>query len=265
MPNNYAAIPEFGQLVEYVTQGPLVGGVYGVIINSVPLEVQSVLETLPLQSIKIDYTKINAISPARVPDVTPAGITALKAMLGTSFYSDVARYATDASANALQVTTKLADVVGRPVWKSGLAVAIGDVYQYPVDKNLYQCIQAHTTQSDWTPPVCKALWKRFYEPSDAPWPWVQPVGSVDAYPIGAKVTYGGYIWQNTIAANVWQLSVTGWTNLTPPVIGVWAVGVAYKVNDQVTYLGHTYKCLQAHTSITTWNPVAAVSLWQLVS
>lgn len=36
----------------------------------------------------------------------------------------------------------------------------------------------------------------------------------------------------------------------------WAVGVAYAVNDEVTYQGATYRCLQAHTSIATWYPSA---------
>jgi len=30
------------------------------------------------------------------------------------------------------------------------------------------------------------------------------------------------------------------------------------------YLGLEYRCLQSHTSIQTWNPVAAASLWALV-
>jgi hypothetical protein len=43
----------------------------------------------------------------------------------------------------------------------------------------------------------------------------------------------------------------------------WTVGVAYKVNDIVTYKGKTYKCLQAHTSISTWYPSAVPALWKL--
>lgn len=45
----------------------------------------------------------------------------------------------------------------------------------------------------------------------------------------------------------------------------WAVGVAYTVGELVTYQGHTYKCLQAHTSQAGWDPVDAPALWQLVS
>ena len=269
---NYAAIPNFGQYTEYITQGSLVDGTYGVVINRVNLEDiinpsgmdgQPTNNLQSLQVVKADYDKINAISTARVPTLTPAELTPVKATIVADNHTDTVRYVTDTTPTALVITTKLIEVKQRPTWKAGLAVTIGQVYRYEVDKNLYQCVQAHTTQSDWTPPVCKALWKRFYEPTDSPWPWVQPVGSVDAYPIGAKVTYGGYTWQNTINANVWQPGVTGWTNLTPPVTPNWTTGVAYKVNDRVIYLpnGFTYKCLQAHTSIATWNPPAAVSLW----
>ena len=35
--------------------------------------------------------------------------------------------------------------------------------------------------------------------------------------------------------------------------------------DHVVYLGNEYRCLQSHTSIQTWNPVAAASLWALVT
>ena len=47
--------------------------------------------------------------------------------------------------------------------------------------------------------------------------------------------------------------------------GAWAYPIAYKVNDRVTYLTHTYKCLQAHTSQAAWTPVAVPALWQLIS
>ncbi len=47
--------------------------------------------------------------------------------------------------------------------------------------------------------------------------------------------------------------------------GAWAVGVAYAVNDTVTYGGSTYKCLQAHTSQADWTPPATPALWQLTT
>ena len=40
--------------------------------------------------------------------------------------------------------------------------------------------------------------------------------------------------------------------------------VPYAVGNLVTYQGNEYKCITAHTSLSTWDPVDAASLWQLV-
>ncbi len=49
------------------------------------------------------------------------------------------------------------------------------------------------------------------------------------------------------------------------VSGEWAPGVSYLVDQEVTYNGNTYKCLQDHTSQVGWDPVSVPALWQLVS
>ena len=43
-----------------------------------------------------------------------------------------------------------------PKWAVGIAVAKDSRYQY--EGKLYKCVQAHTTQSDWTPDATSALW-----------------------------------------------------------------------------------------------------------
>ena len=43
-----------------------------------------------------------------------------------------------------------------PTWTIGIAVSVGDRYQYK-DK-LYKVVQAHTTQADWTPDATPAMW-----------------------------------------------------------------------------------------------------------
>lgn len=43
-----------------------------------------------------------------------------------------------------------------PVWAENIPVSVNDRYQYS-DK-LYKCVQAHTTQADWTPDKTPALW-----------------------------------------------------------------------------------------------------------
>lgn len=47
-------------------------------------------------------------------------------------------------------------------------------------------------------------------PPDGPQPWVQPIGSHDAYALGALVTHGGDVWESTVDANVWEPGVFGW-------------------------------------------------------
>lgn len=44
----------------------------------------------------------------------------------------------------------------------------------------------------------------------------------------------------------------------------WQEGMEYNIGDKVTYKGHTYICLQAHTSISEWAPDLATTLWELV-
>lgn len=53
------------------------------------------------------------------------------------------------------------------------------------------------------------------------------------------------------------------TNTPGTGIPAWAPNTAYAVNSLVTYGGQTYKCLQAHTSLTGWEPPNVPALWQL--
>ena len=87
-----------------------------------------------------------------------------------------------------------------PDWETDKAYAVGDRVKY--DELLYRCVQAHTSQADWTPDVTKALWTRT---STDEWPeWVQPTGAQDAYNKGDKVTYKGEHYISLIDANVYS-------------------------------------------------------------
>lgn len=44
------------------------------------------------------------------------------------------------------------------LWQPGLVVAVGDVYTYGAF--LWKCVQAHTTQGDWSPDLTPALWHK---------------------------------------------------------------------------------------------------------
>lgn len=43
--------------------------------------------------------------------------------------------------------------------------------------------------------------------------WVQPTGSDDAYPLGAKVKHNGKTWVSNYANNVWEPGVFGWSEV----------------------------------------------------
>lgn len=79
---------------------------------------------------------------------------------------------------------------------------------------LYRCLQAHAAQADWTPSSTASLWKEIGDPT-AEWPeWSQPVGAVDAYALGDKVSYDGKHWTSTVDSNVWEPGIFGWEEVT---------------------------------------------------
>lgn len=44
--------------------------------------------------------------------------------------------------------------------------------------------------------------------------------------------------------------------------GGWAAGTLYNAGDRVTYGGVAYRCLQAHTALTGWEPPNVPALWE---
>jgi hypothetical protein len=94
-----------------------------------------------------------------------------------------------------------------PVWESGVRYEVGDRRKH--NGLLYRCIQAHTSQTDWTPPTVPALWVRTFTEE---WPeWIQPAGAHDAYNTGDKVSHNNKHWICDIDANVYEPGVYGWT------------------------------------------------------
>jgi len=96
-----------------------------------------------------------------------------------------------------------------PAWKSGTAYTVDERIRH--EGILYRCVQAHTSQVDWTPDKTPALWTVV---SLEEWPeWVQPVGASDAYSKGDKVSHNDKHWVSDVDANVWEPSVYGWSEV----------------------------------------------------
>lgn len=95
-------------------------------------------------------------------------------------------------------------------WQIGKAYAVDERIRYG-DK-LYRCVQAHTSQADWSPDVTPALWTEIAKPGEIP-VWKQPSGAQDAYRIGDKVHYPTKedpVYICTVDYNVYAPDVYGW-------------------------------------------------------
>lgn len=102
--------------------------------------------------------------------------------------------------------TALTGVELFPAWAVGMAYVAGDRVQH--DGRLYKCVQAHTSQTDWTPDATPALW--VVVSIDEYPEWVQPTGAHDAYNTGDKVSYNGKHYVCTIDGNAYAPDVYGW-------------------------------------------------------
>lgn len=89
-----------------------------------------------------------------------------------------------------------------PQWAVGVNYAIGAIVIF--QNTGYECIQAHASQAQWSPPETPALWTFYVPESEGPQPWVQPLGAQDAYSLGAQVTHVGHLWTSLVSANVWE-------------------------------------------------------------
>lgn len=96
--------------------------------------------------------------------------------------------------------TALGNIELYAMWQSGKAYTVGERIQYG-DK-LYKCVQAHTSQDDWTPDVTPALWVIV---SVEEWPeFIHPTGAHNVYNKGDKVTYNGKHYISLIDANAYS-------------------------------------------------------------
>lgn len=93
-------------------------------------------------------------------------------------------------------------------WTTETAYEVGKRVCY--NDKLYKVLQAHTSQSDWTPDVATSLFAEVLIPDPSVIPeWVQP-SSTNPYMTGDKVRYQGHIWICTVDYNVWPPDEYGW-------------------------------------------------------
>lgn len=148
------------------------------------------------------------LEPSTLPDEA-AAVAVVKAELPDVESTLASQIGTQAAPTT--GTGRIWDIpVGAAVWRSGKSYAVNDVAIF--DGVPWTCIQAHTSQNDWTPPAVPALWAIQGQGGDGPVEWV--VGETVA--IGDQRTFEGITYE-VIQAHTTQV---GWE--PPNVPALWA-------------------------------------------
>lgn len=94
---------------------------------------------------------------------------------------------------------------------NGVVYTVGDRVLY--NDTLYVVLQAHISQSNWTPDVAVSLFAKVLipDPHDIP-EWEQP-SSTNPYMKGDKVRHIDKVWVSDVNNNVWEPSVYGWSEV----------------------------------------------------
>lgn len=102
-----------------------------------------------------------------------------------------------------------------PEWKPNVSYSVDEIVKYGVNADnetqLYRCIQAHTSQDDWTPDTAVSLFKAVGFTDDGVSIWTQPLGATDAYMKGDVVSHNDKLWVSDVDSNVWEPGVYGWS------------------------------------------------------
>jgi hypothetical protein len=93
-------------------------------------------------------------------------------------------------------------------WEIDKSYQVGEYLTYGQngvgDPQLYKIVQAHTSQSDWTPDITPALYDAIGL-DDSGYPvWSQPTGAHDAYNRGDIVNYNGTLYRSMIDGNTYS-------------------------------------------------------------
>ena len=174
-----------------------------------------------------------------------------------------------------------------PAWTVNTAYAVGEIISYGTngvgDPQLYKVVQAHTSQSQWTPDATPSLYDAFgLDESGYPL-WAQPSGAHDAYNTGDIVNYNGTLYKSTINGNVWAPDVypAGWELMEstspepepgggeepkptdyPEFVQPTGAHDAYNTGDRVTYNGKVY---ESTIDGNVWSPDAYPAGWKEVA
>lgn len=95
-----------------------------------------------------------------------------------------------------------------PIWDENWTGRRGTIVRD--EGKLYRSLHDVGAGQNTKPSETPAMWKEIGDPT-VEWPeWSQPIGAIDAYPLGAKVSHNGSHWTSEVDNNVWEPGVYGW-------------------------------------------------------
>jgi hypothetical protein len=89
-------------------------------------------------------------------------------------------------------------------WHIDVNYKVGQIVRH--EEKLYRCVQAHTSQENWTPDVSASMWSEIKFAENGIEEWIQPTGSHNAYNVGDHVMHNGVEWVSLINGNVYEPS-----------------------------------------------------------
>lgn len=96
-------------------------------------------------------------------------------------------------------------------YEVGRYYEVGDLLVYKAE--VYEVLQAHTSQTDWRPGSTPSLYKgKILDEFGEVGEWKQPTGASDCYALGALVLYQETVYKSLIDCNVWSPTAypAGW-------------------------------------------------------
>lgn len=95
-----------------------------------------------------------------------------------------------------------------PPYVVGRSYKANEMFTYGInevgDPQLYRVVQAHTSQSDWTPDNTPALYTPIGLDDSGHTIWSKPTGAHDAYNKGDVVNYNGILYRSLVDGNIYS-------------------------------------------------------------
>ncbi len=147
-------------------------------------------------------------------------------------------------------------------WASGTTYAVNALVTY--QGQVYRCIQPHTALDNWTPAAVPALWDPVSCSSGGAPAGNSGSGNSGSGNSGSGNSGSGNSGSGNSGSGGSSSGCGGLSVTCPASIPAWATNVSYAVANLVTYQARVYRCVQAHTSLSTWTPDVVPALWEPV-